>query len=116
MKTRTLSVIKVLLVAAGILLFCIPALLNLDANTYKMYIPLSVITTSLGVIIPQLLLCINTKRNKHLQQSACFLFVLDSRLTSMYRLARLIVIGAGSANALTTAPVAAGRSDDLLSC
>ncbi len=74
MKTRTLSVIKVLLVAAGILLFCIPALLNLDANTYKMYIPLSVITTSLGVIIPQLLLCINTKKKQALA-AKCLFFI-----------------------------------------
>lgn len=114
MKTRTLSVIKVLLVAAGILLICIPALLNLDANTYKTYIPLSVIITSSGVIIPQLLLCINAKRNKHLQQSACFLFVSNSRFTSMYRLTCLIIVGAGAADALTAAHVAAGRSDNLL--
>ena len=114
MKTKTLSFIKVLLVSAGILLICLPAFLGLGAYTYKVFIPMSVITISSGVIIPQLLLCFNAKRNKHLQKSACFLFALNSRFTPMYRLARLIVIGTGTADALSTAHVALGRSDNRL--
>ena len=114
MKTKTLSFIKVLLVTTGILLICIPALFNLDAYTYKTFIPLSVIAASSGVIIPQLLLCIYAKRNKHLQKSACFLFSLNSRLTPMYGPAHLIVVGTGPADALSAAHVSAGRSDDFL--
>lgn len=74
MKIKTLIFVKTALVAAGILLFCIPAVLSLEAYTYKTFIPLSVITVSCGVIVPELL-CIGAKRNKRLQEKRLFFVV-----------------------------------------
>lgn len=113
MKTKTLTFITVSLVTAGILLMCLPALLTLDADAYKTFIPLSIITASSGLFVPHLLLHICTKRNKHLQKSACSLPSSESRFTSMYRLARLIIVGARSADTLSAAHVSAGRPDDF---